>query len=182
MSYRTYANGVADEGAAAQCKSPWEILRATDPDPLIGHDADIRFAWRQETMPRIGADAHLVMAFRDIKRLRQSTGSRAKPAQVVNSSAGFHQTEAAARFQRADQDETGAFAAFHQQVQHPMDAVIHINVNRTGPVSLDERPGARPGEGMGGFVVQTEIRLDLHHDPGTFSPDELSADEFARAN
>jgi len=133
-------------------------------------------------MPRIGADAHLVMALCDVERLREFSRAGTKPPNVIHSASGLHQNEAAPRFERANQNEAAALAALHQQVQHPVDAVIHIDVNGAGFVLFDKRARARPGKSMARFVIQSEIRLHLHHGAGTFSPHQLGPDEFARAD
>jgi len=122
------------------------------------------------------------MAPGDVERLRQFSRAGTKPADVLHSAAGLHQEETAPWFEGANQNETAAFCAFHQQIQHPMDAIIHININGAGAVSLHEGACARPGKGMAGFVIQSEIRFHFDHDPGTFSPHQFRADELARAN
>ena len=100
----------------------------------------------------------------------------------MHATARPHYGQSAPRFEGADQDEATARAAFHQQIQHPMDAVVHVNVNRAGVVALDKGPRAGPSESVARLVVQSEISLRFDDDAGTFSPNQFRTDEFSRAN
>src|SRR3954469_23045042 len=131
-------------------------------------------------MPRARADAHLVMAVGYVERLREFAGTGAKLTNIVERSSLLHQGRASPRFERANQNEPGALSAFDQQIEHPVDAIIEINVKGAGPIAFDEGPGARPGERVAGFIVQRQIRLGFDNDSGTFSPDQFRANEFTR--
>jgi len=181
MSYRTYAHWSADESTSGQREAPGKFLRATDADARVGDDPSLR-SRGEKAMARIGADIHFMMAFRDFEGLREFARAGTKLTRVVHSAALFHQRQTATRFESANQNQSAAFAAFHEKVKHPVDAVIHIDVNRARDIALDEGPRARPRKGVASLVVQTEIRLGLHDDAGAFSPDEMSTDEFPRAD
>jgi hypothetical protein len=122
------------------------------------------------------------MPFRDVESLRQFTGTRAKAMDVIDSAARSHDAEAPLRLERSNQNEPAPAAAFHEHIEHPVHAIVHVNVDCPGHVSLDERASARPGEGVGSFVVQAEIRFRLDHDAGASSPNQLGAHEFARTD
>lgn len=80
---------------------------------------------------------------------------------VLDPAARPHEAKPPPRLERANQDQAGPGPAFHEHIEHPVHTVIHINVNRPGRVSLDERAGARPGKGVASFVIQGEVRLCL---------------------
>ena len=94
------------------------------------------------------------MPLRDVQRLRQFAGARAKTMDILDPAARSHEAESPPRLERPNQDEPAPGPAFHEHIEHPMHTVIHINVNRPGGVSLDERTGARSGKGVAGFVIQ----------------------------
>lgn len=89
---------------------------------------------------------------------------------IIDPAACPHDAEASPRLQGTNQDQPAPRRAFHEHIEHPVHAVIHINVNGSRRVALDERAGARPGKGVAGLVVQCEIRLRLDHEPRAFSP------------
>ena len=101
---------------------------------------------------------------------------------IIDPTASPHDAEAPPRLQGTNQDQPAPSRAFHEQIEHPVHAVIHINVDSSRRVALDERAGARPGKGVAGLVVQGEISFRLHDDARAFSPNKLGADELARTN
>src|SRR6266849_6463110 len=62
-----------------------------------------------------------------------------------------------------------------------MRAVTKINVSGAGFISLDKCPCAWPRERVTGLVVLRKIGFILHDDSPASSPNELRADQFARA-
>jgi hypothetical protein len=128
-------------------------------------------------MSRIRAKVDLVMALRDIERLRQLPRARAKASQVVSAASLPHQADTAHRLERANEDEPIARAALHQHVEHPMDAVVEINVTSPRLVSLDKTPRARSAESVTGFVILDQIRLRLDDDSLTPAPKQRRADQ-----
>ena len=122
------------------------------------------------------------MPLRDVQRLRQFTRARTKTMDVLDPAPCPHKAEASPRLERANQDQATPGPAFHEHIEHPMHTVIHINVNRPGGVSFDERTGARSGKGVAGFVIQSEIGLCLDDGARACFPNQLGAHELARAN
>src|SRR5437016_5706749 len=84
----------------------------------------------------------------DIERLGELARTGTEAANIVQTAPRFHQRQTTPRFERANQYKPAAFAAFDQEIQHPVDAVIKIDVDRAGFVALDERSRARAREGM----------------------------------
>jgi hypothetical protein len=122
------------------------------------------------------------MPVRDSESLRELARSRTKTPDFFHAATLFHQLQALPGLEGANQNEAAAFPAFDEQVEHPVDTVVKINVNRAGPITLDKRPGARPGKGVASFVIQGQIRLCLDDNAGAFSPDQPGADKLARAD
>ena len=116
----------------------------------------------------------------DAERLREFPRSRAELVEIVNAAASLHQLGTTPWFKRADQNEA-VRVPFHEHIQHPVHAVVEIDVGRTGFVSLDKSARARPRKGVRGFVIDCRVRFGLDNDPGAIAPDQLRADEFARA-
>ena len=90
--------------------------RAADADPCIcDHINNCRFA-RGKAMARICAEIELMVSIRYVERLSQFARSRTKPVKVIDSASLFHQRNSAARFDRADQDQSIAWSTFYQHV------------------------------------------------------------------
>ena len=181
VSCATDSDGPADKLASGQSEAPGKILRPADPDARIGDDTNVSVYPRQKIMPRAGTNALLVMTVRNVERLREFSRTGTEPANIVQATPLLHERHAPPRFERTNQDQAAAFAAFNQEIQHPMNAVIEINVDRAGIIAFDEGACARAREGVAGFVVQRQIRFRLDDDAGAFFPDQLGTDEVARA-
>lgn len=101
---------------------------------------------------------------------------------ALDSPARLHDAETSARLERSNQNQPAPGAAFHEHIEHPVHAVVHVNVNCSGRASVDERAGARTGKGVASFVVQSEICLCLDYEARAFPPNQLDAHELACAN
>jgi hypothetical protein len=104
------------------------------------------------------------MALGNVERLREFSRAGAKPENILDSAPLFHQGKSALWLERANQNQAGALASFDEKIEHPMNAVIKINVNRSGLIALHERARARAREGVAGFVVQGQIRFRFDND------------------
>ena len=178
---RARGHGHAYEFALTQRKSPREALRSTDADTRIGHNLDSCARARPKAMRRVKAQIDLMMTLRDIERLRQFPRSRTELPNVVDAAPFPHQRDAAPRLDRANEDEAVARAAFDKNIEHPMHAVVEINVGCTRFVAPNELARARPPESVTRFVVLGEIGFRLDDDAAAFFPDEFGADEIFRA-
>jgi hypothetical protein len=133
------------------------------------------------------AEVAAVVASIDPERRGEFAGAGAKCANGLDDGAGIgetpagHQVEAAGGFEGADEDEAVFGAPFYENVQHPVDAVVKVDVGSAGLVFEDEGPGGRAREGVGGFVVQAGVGFSLDDDAGAMFPDEGAADELAGA-
>ena len=81
-----------------------------------------------------------------------------------------HEGESALRLERADEDEAVARAAFDEDVEHPMDAVVEIDVAGGGLVALDESARARSAEGVGGFVAFDQVSFRFNDESARIFP------------
>ncbi len=134
---------------------------------------------RDEAMARIGAEIHLMISPADGKRLRQFAGPRAKLANIVNPAAFLHQFDPPPRFECTNQNET-VRVAFHQHVQHPMHAIVKIDVRCARLVPLDKAARAGPRKRVRGFIIDFRIRFHLDDRPGTVAPNQFFPDKLAR--
>src|SRR6516165_3623358 len=116
-----------NEVTSTERKSPWIMRGARDTDSRIGHDISRRMCVVRKAVARIGAEIHLMISPADGKRLRQFARPGAKLANIVNPAAFLHQFDPPPRFKCTNQNEA-VRVAFHQHVQHPMHAIVEIDV------------------------------------------------------
>jgi len=156
------------------------MRRTSDADASIGNNIDIIFRTRGEAMLRIRAQIHFMMLAGNGQRLRQFPGAGAKSANIVNAAALPHQLEAMPWLDRAKQNKTVLFS-LHQDIQHPMNAVVEVDISRARFVSLDKTARARSSKGMSCFVTDCCISFNFNNDPRATAPNQFRANEFARA-
>src|SRR5262249_44720895 len=87
----------------------------------------------------------------------------AKLSEIVNATASLHQFDPSPGLKRTNQNKAVS-AAFHQHVQHPMSAVIEIDVSRAGFATLDEATRDRAGRGVRSFVINCRRRFHFDDD------------------
>ena len=121
----------------------------------------------------------LVMTLRDSECLGQLPGAGTKPPNVFQTAPLSHDGQAAPRLDRTNQNESIPRAALDQDIQHPVHAVVEIDVGRARFVALDEGARARALEGVRRFVAFDQIGFRLNDEAGAFSPNELGADQFS---
>ena len=80
-----------------------------------------------------------------------------------------HQRDSASWLERTDENKT-VFPSFHQDIQHPVNAVIEINVGRPSMISLDERARTRAHKAMASFIADRVVRFRLDYYPGARIP------------
>jgi hypothetical protein len=152
-----------------------------NPDPFIRQYLHL-FGARQETTPRIRTEIDFVMMAGDVQRLGQLPRSGTELLQFRDSAPSSHYRDAPRRFDRSKQNETIRATAFDQHVQHPMNAVVKINVGGTGMISSYERARARTRECVGCLVILGKISFGFDNDPGTTTPDQRATDQSRRAD
>src|SRR6266446_7847656 len=124
-------------------------------------------------MRRIGAEIDLVMTFGNVERLREFARAGAEAPNIFDAAALSHQRDSAPRLERANEDEAVTRATLDQYIEHPVHAVVKIDVGDPGLVAPNESARARAAEGVTRFVVFDEIGLGLNDDACTFFPDQL---------
>jgi hypothetical protein len=155
------------------------MCRAANADAFVCHNIETRLSIRDKTVARIGAQIHLMMSSGDCEGLRYFAWTGAKPPDITYAAASLHQFNAASRFKRANQNKP-VLIAFYEYVQHPMHAVIKIDVRRASFVALDKAARARSCKSVCCFVIDCSICFHLDDYPGAFAPYQFSADKFAR--
>ena len=130
-------------------------------------------------MARIGAQVDFMISAGDRERLGDFARTGAKLAEIVNATASLHQFDSSPRLERTNQNKAVG-VALHQNVQHPMNAVVEIHVRRACLVVLDKAARARARKSVRSFVVDCRIRFHFNDDARAFGPNQLSADKFAR--
>jgi hypothetical protein len=120
------------------------------------------------------------MTDRDIERLCQFTRTGTKLSLVVDPTAPFHKRNSARWFQCSNEHEP-VLLSFDQYIQHPVNAVIQINVSRTGLIALDKSAGAGPDEAVTRFITDRVVGLGLNDHPAASSPNQLAPHQLTRA-
>ena len=127
-------------------------------------------------MAWIAAQIDFMIAHVDVERLRQLTWPRTQAVQIFDTASRFHQTYSARRFESANQNQSISRSVFHEHVEHPMDAVIKVDVACAGFVSLDETACTRTTEGVRRFVVFRQVRFRFDDQTCASPPDQSCSD------
>jgi hypothetical protein len=91
-----------------------------------------------------------------------------------------HQRDSTSWLERTDENES-IFLSFHQNIQHPVNAVVKINVGRPSVISLDERACTRADEAMTGFIADGLVGFGFDDYTSARIPIELAPDEITGA-
>jgi len=133
-------------------------------------------------MATISAQIHFMMTAGYFQGLGQFSGSGAKPSHLRQSAPPTHRLDPAAGLERTNQNKTVRFAILDQNVQHPMHAVVKINVGCSRVIALDECSRARAIEGMRGLIVFGKIRFGFNDHTGATAPHESSSNQPGGTN
>ena len=177
----------ADEGAAGGEEAPREMGGFADADAEVGDDADGLRGLKEADAPGGGAEIAAVVAAVHPQRGGEFAGSGTQGADWVEFGRGIretaagHEMEPARGFDGGDEDEAVFRSAFDQDVEHPVHAVIKIDVGGARPVFGNEGPGGWPREGVAGFVIHRAIGFGLDDDAGAMFPGKRAADQLAGA-
>jgi len=128
-------------------------------------------------MRGIGTKIELVMTLRDLERLGQSPGAGAKAPNIFDAAAPSHDRKTAPRLDRPNENQPIMRAALYKNVQHPVDAVVKIDVSRARFIALDEGARARALESVRRLVAFDQVGLRLNDHAGAFPPNELGTDQ-----
>jgi hypothetical protein len=151
--------------------------RAADTDSLVGNDLN-RSRRLSKTMILIAAQIQLVVSAGNSQRLRQLSRTRTKPVNIMDVPPLSHQRDSASWLERTDENKT-VFLSFHQNVQHPVNAVIEINVSRSSVISLDKGARTRAHKAMTSFIADCVVRFRFDYYPRARIPIELAPHEIA---
>ena len=132
-------------------------------------------------MRRIGTKIDFMMTLRNGERLRQFPRPGTKLPHVLHFAPLSHDAKTALRLNRPNENEPIPRPAFDEDIQHPVHAVVEIDVGRAWFVPLDEGARARTLESMTSFVALDQIRFRLNDKTRASFPNELGADQIFRA-
>src|ERR1051325_4622943 len=118
------------------------MRRTADADSLVRYNIKSRVRVRYEAVARIRAQIHFMISARDSERLRDFARAGAKLTDIIHATPAFHQFDPSPRLEGTNQDKAVRIA-FHQHVQHPVNAVVEIHISRAGSVALHEASRAR---------------------------------------
>jgi hypothetical protein len=153
--------------------------RAPNADSLVGNYVN-RSSWLSKTIILVTTQIHLVVPPRNGQCLCQLSRTRTKPVNIMDVPSLPHQRDSASWLERTDENKT-VFPSFHQDIQHPVNAVIEINVGRSSMISLDKRARTRAHKAMTSFIADCVVRFRLDYYPGARIPIELAPHEIAGA-
>ena len=98
--------------------------RAPNADSLVGNYVN-RSSWISKTIILVATQIHLVVPPRNGQCLCQLSRTRTKLTNIDDAPPLPHQRDSASWLERTDENKT-VFPSFHQDVQHPVNAVIEI--------------------------------------------------------
>jgi len=157
-----------------------------DPDANVGHDAGGLLGQEKADAPAAAQIAAVVAAVhpqrrREFARPGTKRLNRTDRGRRFRKPPAGHQMEPPRGFDGSEQDEPVLRSAFDQDVQHPVHAIIKIDVGGAWPMFGDKSPRRWPHERMGSFVVDRGISFRLDDDAGAVLPRQRAADQLPRA-
>src|SRR6187455_1331699 len=111
-----------------------------------------------------------MITLRDIERLGEFPRAGAKAPNIFNAAAFAHDRKATPRLKRPDEDDPITRAAFDEHVEHPMHAVVEVNVSRARFIALNEGARARALESVTRFVALDQIGFRLNDNAAALFP------------
>jgi hypothetical protein len=142
--------------------------RAPNADSLVGNYVN-RNSWLSKTMILITTQIYLVVSIGNSQCLRQLSRTRAKSMNIMDVPSPPHQRNPAGWLEGTDENKT-VFPSFHQDIQHPVNAVIEINVGRSSMISLDKRARTRAHKAMTSFIADCVVGFRFDDYPTARTP------------
>ena len=153
--------------------------RAPNANSFVGNYVN-RSSWLSKTMILIPAQIYFVVPTSNSQCLRQFSGTRTKPMNVMDVAPLPHQRNSASWLKRTDENKT-VFLSFHQNIQHPVNAIIKINIGGPRVISLDEGACTGTHKAMTSFVADCVVGFGFNDQPSARIPIELAPDEITGA-
>jgi hypothetical protein len=142
--------------------------RASNANSLVGNYVN-RNSWFSKTMILITTQIYFVVSTGNGQCLRQLSRTRAKPMNVMDVPSPPHQRDPAGWLERTNENKA-VFPSFYQDIQHPVNAVIEINVGRPSMISLDERARTRAHKAMTSFIADCVVGFRFDDYPTARTP------------
>ena len=151
------------------------MRRARNPDTRIGHNIETFDRALLEPMARIDTQIDFMITPSNVQCLGKFARARTEFVNIIYAAALLHERDSAPRFERTDQNETICLP-FHEHIQHPVHAIVEIDIRCAWFVTFDERACARARKSVRGFIVNRRVSFNLDDNSCAFSPDKLRAD------
>jgi len=129
--------------------------RAPNADSLVGNYIN-RSSRLSKTMILITTQIYLVVSTGNSQCLRQLSRARTKLTSTNDRPPLPHQRDSASWLERTDENKT-VFRSFHQDIQHPVNAVIEINVSCSSVISLDKGAHTGAHKAMTSFIADCVV-------------------------
>src|SRR5207247_11060248 len=114
---------------SAQSEAPRMMRRARNPDTRIGHHLEMFGGALLEPMARVAAQIDFMMTSSNVECLGKFAGAGTEFSNIIHAAALLHERDSAPWLERANQDKT-ILSAFHEHIQHPVHAIVEIDVCR----------------------------------------------------
>src|SRR5690349_10922396 len=96
----------------------------------------------------------------------------------MNSTPLFHHRNSPSRLQCSNENKP-VLLSFHQDIQHPVHAVVEINVARAWPIPFDKRARTGANETVTRFVTDRVVSFCLNDNTSAAIPIQLAANKLA---
>jgi hypothetical protein len=126
----------------------------------------------------IDAQIHLVVSAGNSQCLGQLSRTRTKPMNIMDVPSLPHERNSASWLKSTNEDKA-VFPSFDQDIQHPVNAVIEINIGVPGMIPLDERADTGAHKAMTSFIADCVVRFRFDDYPSARIPNKLAPDETA---
>ena len=142
-------------------EAPRLLHRQADADARAAGDAEAcRRAGREEQAAG-GGQVGAVVASVQRQGLRQLARPRAQGDRVGAAAARRHRRQTCERFERTDQDQPVAAPVLGHHVEHPVQAVVQVNIGRARRVGVEENPRRGAGRRVAGRIAPRRVAFDL---------------------
>jgi hypothetical protein len=91
-----------------------------------------------------------------------------------------HQIVTVRWFKSPNQDKAVGTFTLYEKIQQPVNAIIQVNVQRSGRIDCDKLPSPAPKKSVTRLVIVFRVSLGLDYSSRSLSPNELASDQGLR--
>ena len=88
----------------------------------------------------------------------------------------LHQFTTARRFKSPNQNKTVRTFTLDEKIQQPVNAIIQVDVQRSGRINFDKLPSPAPQKSVARLVIMFRIGLRLDNPSRSLSSNEFASD------